>query len=218
MIQVMDRGIGELMAELARLNLAEKTVVIFASDNGPDPLTGHRFNQSHRGTKYEVNEGGIRVPLMVRWPDRYQARTVSGVVHFVDLFPTILEICGAKVPATVKIDGSSFCPLLRGESRSVTPRFWQWNRGEPNYTHNAAMRDGPWKLVRPYVTRKVNPGDSKRSPELFNLSKDPGEAHDLSDVDPERTELMNDAMTDWSRHVERDRRREDRGNGQVNHD
>ena len=83
MIEIMDRGIGRLLDELDRLKLSEQTIVIFASDNGPDPLTGTRFNGQLRGSKYEIYEGGIRVPLMVRWPGRLRHRKVDEVVHFV---------------------------------------------------------------------------------------------------------------------------------------
>lgn len=99
MIEVMDRGIGELLAELDRLQIAKRTIVIFASDNGPDPLTGTRFNGKLRGMKYEVYEGGIRVPLFVHWPGRLQPGDRGQLVHFIDFFPTILDLCGGKIPA-----------------------------------------------------------------------------------------------------------------------
>lgn len=205
MIQVMDRGIGELMLVLDELKLADRTVVIFASDNGPDPLTGDRFNTNLKGMKYEIYEGGIRVPLMIRWPGIYQPSTVTQMVHFVDLFPTLCDLCQLNTSAAAAIDGVSLRPLLAGESLSPTARFWQWNRGKPNYTHNAALRDGPWKLVRPFITRNANPNDSKRPPALFNLSDDPAETVDLSTKYPERSEAMNQRMIHWSQSVEADR-------------
>lgn len=205
MIEVMDRGIGELLSELQRLKLDDRTVVIFASDNGPDPVTGPRFNQDLKGMKYEVYEGGIRVPLMIRWPGTLRPARVSQLVHFVDLFPTILDLCGIAIDSSQRIDGVTIRPLLSGQSGQPATRFWQWNRGRPNYTHNATMRDGPWKLVRPYVTREANPEDSNEPPTLFNLADDPTESHDLSEDEVDRTARMNEALEEWCRTVERDR-------------
>ena len=205
MIEVMDRGIGDLMTELDRLNLSERTVVIFASDNGPDPITGERYNQNLKGMKYEVGEGGIRVPLLVRWPGRFQPASVAMPVHFVDLFPTILDMCGVEPPPNISIDGESFLQLLDGGARPSRRMFWQWNRGNPNYTHNAALREGRWKLVRPFITRKVNPEDSTESPRLFDLSADPFESRDLAREQPERVREMNRRLLEWTRSVEADR-------------
>ena len=125
-----------------------------------------------------------------------------------DVFPTILELCGTSHSPAAPIDGVSFCSLLAGDSRKQKPRFWQWNRGKPNYTHNAAMREGDWKLVRPYVTRAANPDDSTRPPALFDVADDPAEVNDLSKDHPERTAQMNKALTAWSQSVEGDRVRE----------
>ena len=88
-------------------------------------------------------------------------------------------------------------------------RYWQWNRGKPNYTHNAALREGAWKLVRPYVTRQANPKDSQRKPALYNLTKDPIEQNDLARQDPERTARMERLLTTRSRSVEESRMKED---------
>jgi arylsulfatase A len=207
MVEVMDRGIGELMAELDRLELRRDTLVIFASDNGPDPIPGPRFNHGLRGTKYEIHEGGLRVPLVFNWPGRLPPGERSAVVHFTDLFPTLVELCRLQVPARAQPrDGVSLAPMLAdADARVDHPRFWQWNRAVPNYTHNAAMRDGPWKLVRPYVTRNVPPGDSTAAPALYHLATDPFESVDLAAQHPGRAARMQAALAEWSRAVERDR-------------
>lgn len=208
MNQVMDRGIGELLAELNRLELAQQTVVIFASDNGPDPLTGTRPNQDLRGTKYQVYEGGIRVPLFVRAPG-IAPGDCPRVVHFVDIFPTIIDLCNARYEVKQPLDGRSFRPLLDKNSEFLdAPRFWQWNRGIPNYTHNAAMRDGPWKLVRPYVTRNANPENSGHRAVLYNLAETPDETIDQAEHHPKRVSEMLMALEEWSRDVETNRTRD----------
>lgn len=217
MIEVMDRGIGELLAELQKLELADNTIVIFASDNGPDPLTGERFNQALRGTKYQVNEGGIRVPLFVRWPNRLQAGRRDQVVSFVDLLPTILELCHVAAPTTNRIDGLSFAAVLNDATTDFSPtRFWQWNRGQPNYTHNAAIRQAQFKLVRPFVTRGSNLKDSTLPPVLYDLQNDPSESVNVSDQHPDVTQRMNRQLEEWCSSVEQDRTRPERKSNHAN--
>ncbi|WP_206028735.1 sulfatase-like hydrolase/transferase [Thalassoroseus pseudoceratinae] len=208
MIEIMDRGIGQLLEELDRLKLSEQTIVIFASDNGPDPITGTRFNGVLRGTKYEIYEGGIHVPLIVQWKGHFRPRKIDNVVHFVDLVPTVLELCNIEAESPSNLDGDSFAPLLVGQHRESPVRYWQWNRGRPNYTHNAAVRDGDWKFVLPFVTRKTNPMDSDRPPALYHLANDPAETNDLAQKHPERIARMKELLKQWSRSVETDRLRE----------
>tara|TARA_R110002073_G_scaffold43606_1_gene121566 strand:+ start:26039 stop:27445 length:1407 start_codon:yes stop_codon:yes gene_type:complete len=210
MIEIMDEGIGNLLRELDRLKLRENTIVIFASDNGPDPLVSSRFNSQLRGTKYTVYEGGIHVPMMIRWPAQLDPCERDEVVHFADVLPTLMELCQLEIPNHLKLDGRSLAGILRrqpGHEFLTQPRFWQWNRTVPLYSHNAAMREGDWKLVRPYVTRGVPKGDSTRPPALYQLSSDPTESHDVSAQHPTRTARMNEALQAWSREVERDRNR-----------
>lgn len=210
MIEIMDRGIGELVKELEKLEIMDNTILIFSSDNGPDPLTGERPNKDLRGMKYEVYEGGIRVPLMIRWPKKMATLYSSDFVHMVDLFPTIVELTDSKYTPVNPLDGRSFASQLTGNAvkiETTTTRFWQWNRGVPNYTHNAAMRDGDWKLVRPFVTRDFNPADSTEAPLLFNLADDPLETHNLAQRHTDRLKQMNDALRKWSQAVEADRTR-----------
>ena len=209
MIEIMDRGIGELLDELQRLGLRENTIVLFTSDNGPDPIPGARFNAGLRGMKYEVLEGGIRVPLAVSWPGVFAPGSRQAVVHFTDFFPTLLELAGVARPAKGRpLDGVSFVPVLRGVvDRLDVPRYWQWNRAEPNYTHNAALREGPWKLVRPFVTRADPKGDSTARAMLYHLPTDPGETIDVSAQHPERLARMQAALAKWSAEVEQERTR-----------
>ncbi|WDQ18819.1 arylsulfatase [Rhodopirellula sp. P2] len=206
MIEVMDRGIGELLSEIESLGLAENTIVIFASDNGPDPVTGERFNHELRGTKYQVDEGGIRVPLFVRWANRFTPGQRDQMVTFVDLMPTILELCRVELPTKNLVDGTSFVPVLSDASAShSTTRFWQWNRAHPNYTHNAAIRQGQFKLVRPFVTRSAKLKDSTEPEVLYDLQNDPTESRDVSDKYPDVAGKMSRELKQWCDSVERDR-------------
>jgi arylsulfatase A-like enzyme len=178
MIEVMDAGIARLLAELDRLKLADNTIVMFTSDNGPAFLLRAdqvpqgasrdttRFNCGFNGAKGSVYEGGIRVPMIIRWPDGGLAggRPVTDLIHFADWLPTLLDIAGIARPPGPPLDGYDVLPLLHGERPQVEPRrFWQWNAYSPIGTTNAAMRSGDWKLVRPQIKgiRYATPEDER---------------------------------------------------------
>lgn len=167
MINRMDSGIARILEALDRCGLRDNTLLMFTSDNGPqfggqgDECTT-RFNCQLHGAKGSTYEGGIRVPMIVRWPAAGVGggREIHEMVHFCDWFPTILAAAGLSVPADRKIDGVNVLPILRGEKGQVeTRRFWQWNRYTPLVTCNAAMRDGDWKLVRPAIREAMQVPD-----------------------------------------------------------
>ncbi len=166
MIRRMDKGIGRILEALTQNSLEENTIVMFTSDNGPQ-FGGQgencttRFNCQFHGAKGSVYDGGIRVPLLARWPAGLEAgRTVEKMVHFTDWFPTILAAAGLEVPKDLELDGVNVLPVLRGEDGKVeTKRCWQWNRYTPLVTCNAAIRDGDWKLVRPAINEAMQVPD-----------------------------------------------------------
>lgn len=165
MIEVMDQGIQLILEELKRQGLDENTIVLFSSDNGPAfrlradqvppgmDLDTRRFNCGFAGAKGSVHEGGIRVPMVVRWPAGLPRGTrVNDLIHFTDWLPTLTAMAGIVVPDSRPLDGQNMLPVLRGEAPAVQPhRFWQWNSYTPIGETNAAIRDGPWKLVRPQM-------------------------------------------------------------------
>ncbi len=158
MIHRLDDGVAQILDTLEELGLAEDTILMFTSDNGPQFGGGGdrcttRFNCGFKGSKSFVYEGGIRVPMLLRWPAGLQGGREAGpMVHFCDWLPTLLAAAGLEVPPELAIDGQNVLPVLRGEEGDVpTRRFWQWNRYQPLVTTNAAMRDGDWKLVRPVI-------------------------------------------------------------------
>ena len=247
MIQRMDQGVGRIMEELRRQGIEDNTLVIFTSDNGPqlggvgDEST-MRYNCGYNGAKGATYEGGIRVPLIAHWPDGLdRGRAFHEMVHFVDWLPTLLAAAGAEPTQGTsgggRVDGQNVLPVLRGEGGKVeTRRFWQWNRYTPLVTGNAAMRDGPWKLVRPAIREamQVAPedlamdrglkyapeeyGDIRRGPDpervvppppppqLFHIDEDPLERHDLADAEPARTAKMLAELETWFEEVEAERR------------
>ena len=169
MNRAMDRGVGRILEALERHGVAENTIVVFTSDNGPrlSPVDGwemQRYNGYLNGSKGSVLEGGIRVPAIVSWPAGLGGgRRVDELVHFTDWLPTLLAAAGEQPPRHLGLDGEDVLPLLRGEGKRVhARRFWQWNRYTPVANCNAAMRDGRWKLVRPAIR------EAMRKPKVDN--------------------------------------------------
>jgi arylsulfatase A len=182
MIRRMDAGIARLMETLDDFGLTDDTLVMFTSDNGPQfggngEWNTTRYNCGYNGCKGNVYEGGIRVPMVLRWPGGMERTgAIDSMVHYVDWLPTLAAVVGAEVPLEWDVDGVNVLPALRGEAdRVCTKRFWQWNRYTPLIESNAAMRDGRWKLVRPGIRETLQlvegEGDrdrrSKYHPEEF---------------------------------------------------
>lgn len=169
MIEAMDAGIGRLNETLHDHGLADDTLVVFSSDNGPYlgdvwGVSLDRFNFGLRGEKHYVYEGGIRVPAVFRWPGGVDGgRLVPEMLHFTDWLPTLAGAAGIPLPAGVALDGHDVLGVLRGDRGEVDPvRFWQNNRYEPRLESNAAMRDGNWKLVRPPIPETMTVDDPDR--------------------------------------------------------
>lgn len=201
MIEVMDAGIGRISEKLEALGLADNTILLFTSDNGPalgdfDGLSQRRFNCGFNGGKGNTYEGGIRVPMLLRWRDGLPGGGQQSdiMAHFVDWLPTLLGLAGLEMPAGLALDGLDIAPALRGAAAAAYPqRFWQWNRYEPVGSCNAAMRDGDWKLLRPQIAAAmaVSPRDSaldravKYMPEAFSDALDaPYPARELPEPPP----------------------------------
>ncbi len=154
----MDAGIGRILDELDRGGLTDNTIVLFASDNGPQfggegDMCTTRANGDFNGCKGLVYEGGIRVPAILRWPAGLAGgRRAHDLIHFTDWLPTIASAAGADLPPDVQLDGRDALPVLRdGQPQPDRTLFWQWNRYTPVPTCNAAVRSGRWKLIRPRI-------------------------------------------------------------------
>lgn len=183
MITRMDRDVGRLMALLVELGLDDRTLIMFASDNGAVfPLSGvdpefFHSNGNLRGYKQDLYEGGIRTPLIARWPGRIQTGTTSRLKGaFWDVMPTLCEVAGIAVPAD--IDGMSIAPTLLGRSGQKVHEYLYW---EYHGAQGAqAVRFGDWKAVRNRVRKSPD-----ATPELYNLVADPSEKTDLAGERPE---------------------------------
>jgi arylsulfatase A-like enzyme len=185
MMEQFDDSVGRVLAKLDALGLRENTVVIFNGDNGG--LLGDAAQTPHRGGKAQLHEGGIRVPLLIRWPGVITAGRVSDAPTLtVDFFPTLLELTGKPVAASAVIDGVSLAPHLRGGAAPARPAiFWHY----PHYHASGdggpagAVRAGDWKLVEYYEHTVAKTG---RAPELYHLRTDPGETKNLAASDSAR--------------------------------
>lgn len=168
MVENMDDNIGRLLAKLDELKLRENTIVVFLTDNGAN---GQRFNAGMRGTKNNLHEGGTRVPFFISWPARWKVpRQVPEIAAHLDMFPTLVELCGVPTPQTLPQDGRSLVPLIDRKTNGWPDRvfFHQWQAGP------RAERIGS---VRTQRFRAVNDGAGW---ELFDLQRDPGETRDVS--------------------------------------
>jgi arylsulfatase A len=169
MVSALDRGVEEILDALARFGLESNTLVMFTSDNGPQfggvgEGSTERFNCGFHGHKLLVFEGGIRVPMVLRWPGRLDAGTSSnGVVHMTDWLPTLARLVGADTDGGLPLDGVDRADLFGMPARSDdTLRFWQWNRYQPVLQSNAAVRDGDWKLVYPAIAETMTVAQADR--------------------------------------------------------
>ena len=181
MVTRMDRDLGRLFARLEEWGIAENTIVLFTSDNGPtfNGGTDSEFfasNAPFRGLKCSVYEGGLRVPLIVRWPERIAANsTCDHLSAFQDLLPTLVELAGGEAPTD--IDGISFAPTLLGGEGQRQHEFLYFEY--PEADGQQALRYGKWKVVR----RNLRKGEEWIA--LYDLDADPAESKDLAAEQPE---------------------------------
>ncbi|MHC4993783.1 MAG: arylsulfatase [Planctomycetota bacterium] len=183
MMTILDNSVGHLVALLKELNIDDNTLILFTSDNGPHLEGGHKpdffdSNGPLNGHKRSLTDGGIRVPLIARWPGTVQPGTTTDHISaFWDFLPTACEIAGVKAPAG--LDGVSYLPTLRGQTHRQTQHeylYWEfYSRGGKR-----AVRMGPWKAVQ------LNLSEDKNSPiHLYNVEADIAESIDLAAKHPE---------------------------------
>ena len=182
MITRLDRDVGELMAQLRRLGLDEKTLVVFSSDNGPHREGGPSYDPEFfaasgplAGIKRSLTDGGIRVPFIVRWPGRIRPGSVSGHVgYFGDLMATFAEVAGAKSPPN--LDSISLVPTLLGRTGQRKHEFLYWEFYEEGVSQAVLLEDR-WKGIRLK--------DPRAPLQVYDLARDLGETTDLAAKEPE---------------------------------
>ena len=190
MIEAMDIAIGKVLKSLDDLNITEETLVIFTSDNGPFGGVGDA--SPLRADKGHLYEGGIRVPLIVRWPGKVEAGAVEETpVILMDLHPTILSATGLDLNSTIPNDGHNLLPILKGKEK-LKNRAVYWHY--PNFAFHrdnrlgSAIREGDHKLIHFYDTDSV---------ELYNLKNDIGEKNDISGKMPQLASRLKNKLKVW---------------------
>jgi arylsulfatase A-like enzyme len=192
MVEAMDLAVGKVLDGLKTHGLEDNTVVFFMSDNGGlSTSEGHpTSNLPLRGGKGWMYEGGIREPMMVRWPGVTKPGSVNETpVTSTDFFPTIMEMAGLKPQVPLPIDGVSFTTALRGKEHKRGPLYWHYpHYGNQGNAPTAAIRDGDWKLIEWYEDGRL---------ELFNLREDIGEKNDLAKKHPDKVKTLVAQLAQW---------------------
>jgi arylsulfatase A-like enzyme len=190
MINLLDNQVGEIRKKVEELGIAENTIIIFTSDNGPHKEGGadpdyFNSNADLKGYKRDLYEGGIRVPMIAYWPEKIKANSTSNHISaFWDFLPTICEIAQIKTPK--KIDGISFLPELLGEKQE-NHDYLYWEFLEQG--GKQALRVGNWKGIR------LNMSNNAEAPiELYNLASDIGEEKNVANENPEIVERITNIM------------------------
>lgn len=213
MVESMDASLGKVRAKLKELGIADNTIIIFLSDNGGMAAAnfGHpqrkidpskldkaysTSNLPLRGAKGWLYEGGIRVPMIVKWAGNKKPGSVCDVpVIHPDIYPTVLEMAGLPLLPKQHVDGKSIVPLLKGKTTlDRDALYWHF----PHYSNHGmqspggAIRYKNYKLIEYYENNTV---------QLFDLSKDIGELHDISKEDPATTNKLRDMLHQWRKDV-----------------
>jgi arylsulfatase A-like enzyme len=200
MMTMMDEQVGEILALLKELKIDDNTLVMLTSDNGPHLEGGHMpdffdSNGPLRGYKRDLTEGGIRAPLIARWPGKISAGTTTAHIaaHW-DLLPTVCDLANASTPDA--IDGISYVPTLLGKSSAQPPHkylYWEF----PSRGGKQAVRMGKWKGIRENLFKNPN-----APVQLYDLSKDVGEKRNIADKHLEKVEQLEELLKEA--HVESD--------------
>ena len=192
----LDREIGRILDRLSAHGLTENTIVIFVGANGGStPIYAN--NGPLRGSKYTLYEGGIRVPLLISWPNQLQKpTTLNNIVSGLDILPTLCSLVGADPPKV--LDGMDLTPLLRGQAPDLHHETLVWDTGR-----ETAIRRGKWKLKTTYSIDHTlyEMVDLELGQFLYDLEADPGEKHNLADKHKEIVRELNAAFEKWRKNT-----------------
>jgi arylsulfatase A len=195
-LESIDEGVGMITKKLDELDLAENTVLIFTSDNGgEDRVTSNAPLRAGKSTLYE---GGVREPLIIRWPEVVKpAGLCDTPTGNIDFYPTFLQFAGIKADQRQQLDGVSILPLLKdpGARLARDTLYWHYPLKKPHFLggrSSGAIRQGDWKLIEFLDDGEV---------ELYNLSEDIAEEHNLAEKLPEKAAELQTCLTEWRRDV-----------------
>lgn len=191
MLESVDRGVGEIVQTLADLNLSDDTIIVFTSDNGGE--TRVTSNAPLRAGKSTLYEGGIREPLIIKYPRLIGGGSVANQpVVTMDFYPTLLELAGARHDKTQTMDGRSFAAVLRNPNKTANATlYWYYPLPKPHFLGGRsaeAIRDGDYKLIRFF--------DDNRT-ELYDLKNDISERKDLAGTMPAKVRKLRQKLASW---------------------
>ena len=216
MLLAMDRSIGRVLDRLDKHGVADNTIVVFLNDNGgggsTDLYAAHSRNYANNkplsGHKFDVLEGGVRVPMIIRWPGQVPAGKIYGeMVSSTDVYPTLVTAADLQMPKGQPADGVDLLPFINGKNTSKPHewlcwqnRSWQQRDGKGTVkptlkVHNSAIRKGNWKLVR--LNEKIGAEVPPPAWRLYDLSKDIGERKDLADKHREVVKELSSLFDSW---------------------
>lgn len=226
MVRAVDRNAGRVMDQLRKLGLAENTLTVFANDNGgggnnaSEHTRNTAINRPHRGHKFDVWEGGLRIPFILHWPGQVPAgKTYDGIVSTTDVFPTFAKVAGAvaataAATAATHLDGVDLMPFVKGEKtgnphdtlcwqQQVWPKPNERKPGPafPQPAYNLAIRSGQWKAVK--QDQPFDGSNKARAWELYDLSQDPAEINDLASEFPGKVKELSEAFFAWQKQMPR---------------
>lgn len=196
MLESIDDGAGIIMEKLEELGLADSTILVFTSDNGGE--TNVTSNAPLREGKSTIYEGGIRVPLIVRWPDVVPANTTCNQpVSIMDFYPTFIQAAHIKPDRRQRLDAISILPVLKNPRRRLKrdALYWHYPLEKPHFLggrSTGAIRTDGWKLIEFFENGRV---------ELYNLKDDIGEKHNLATMYPEKVAKLQMQLADWRQEV-----------------
>lgn len=194
MLERIDSGVGKIMGELEKSGLADNTLLVFFSDNGGANKVAN--NAGLRAHKSWLYEGGIRVPLLMRWPGKIKKGSKTDVpVSSIDFHPTFLKVAEVEPPADHPIDGVSLVPLItQGKAPGRDALFWHYPAETGNWKEkmSSAVHKGEYKLIEFYQGDRM---------ELYNLKADPGEKKNLAREMPEKAEGLKEILHAWKKEV-----------------
>lgn len=203
MCENIDDNLGRLLAQLEESGLARDTIVLFLTDNGTG-TTSKVYNAGMRGAKTSVHEGGCRVPLFVRWPGKIDAgRVVTRIASHIDVFPTLLDLCGIPRPEGPPLDGLSLRPLIEGSAANWPERIlFTHNPIDETNRYPGAVRTQRYRLVREFKGPGGGSGarnnDTGASPwQLYDMEADPSEANDLAGQMPGEVARLSGLYEAW---------------------
>ncbi|MDX9724738.1 MAG: sulfatase-like hydrolase/transferase, partial [Bacteroidales bacterium] len=180
MVENMDYNIGQILAKLEQLKIAENTIVIFFSDNGPNT---DRYNGGMKGRKGAVDEGGVRVPFYIKWPERIKPSSTAQLAQSVDIMPTLIGLCGLNYDPEKPFDGIDLSGIIKGKQKTFDRLIFSRQGNQILEECNSSVRNNTYRLV---LTR--------RDTLLYNLNDDPRQLNDISSAEKETTSSLLDQL------------------------